>query len=306
LHSADEQFSVDGVFVLRVPVTASGLLARSSLIFKRCNYALAALVVLSGCGGGAGNSATPAPATLSAVSARPVVQTDLEIAQLLYVDNHRTPQGFYQDTTPSVPGYVATSHLKSTDLSGTSSASQYELCTDDWNTALAWSEQVAAASQASNLVETNTTAHYYEFNRVRTGTPQGYLRERVYRCSYLDRSNVDLRSTSNIAGQFNQRPLTASELQQLAEYLWQFTSYNNYGNTVLSSSGTATTSGLQHTLIIASLTPANTSGGCDHIYVVGWAHSAEGQTGALHLEAQPLWDFGARRNAGMVEMCNPT
>jgi hypothetical protein len=201
---------------------------------------------------------------------------------------------------------VATTHIKNTDLSP--ATTQHELCTDDWNTALSWSDQVATGAQASNLVATNTTTSYYEFGRVPAGTPQAYIRARVFRCSYLDRSSVDLVSAAgvtSVAGQFNQRPLTAGEMQQLSEYLWQFTPYNNYGNAVLKSTGAVTSSTVQHTLIIASLTPAATSGACDHIYIAGWTHSADAQTGALNLNLQPLWDFGARRNAGLVEMCNP-
>ena len=158
---------------------------------------------------------------------------------------------------------------------------------------------------ASTLVETNSNARYNEFSRVRAGTPSGYLRIRIFRCSYLDRSAVDLRATAGTAGQFNQRPLTALELQQLAEYLWQFTGYNNYGNTVLKSSGTLLGSNLQHTLVIASLASSLAINGCDRVNVFGWTYSLNGQTGALVLSTQPLWEFGARRAAGSVELCNP-
>jgi hypothetical protein len=259
----------------------------------------AVALYLTGCGGG-----SEAPASASPANMRPVTQTDLEIAQMLYVDNRRTPQGFFQESAPAIQGYVATSHIKNTDVSNVTT-SHYELCTDDWNTALAWSDQAATGAQASNLVETNTADRYYEFGRVRSGTPQGYVRARVYRCSYLNRNNVDLSTSSSNAGQFNQRPLTADGMQQLAEYLWQFTQYNNYGNTVLKSSGAVNSNSIEHTLIIASLIAATGGSTCDRIEVIGWTHNADSQTGALHLTTQSLWEFGARRNAGIVEMCNP-
>jgi hypothetical protein len=62
---------------------------------------------------------------------------------------------------------------------------------------------------------------------------------------------------------------------------------------------------MQHTLIIASLSAATGGSTCDRIQVIGWTHNADLQSGALQLTAQSLWEFGARRNAGIVEMCNP-
>jgi hypothetical protein len=267
--------------------------------------ALLALLELSGCGGGAtDNSAATSPNTALA-AVRPVVQSDLEIAQLLYADNQRTPQGFYTETLPPVQGYTATVHLKNTDLTGATSGAQFELCTDDWNTALSWSDQVAATEQLSALTETNTTTQYFEFGRTRSGTPQGFIRSRVYRCSYLDRSAVDLRGTGTAAGVLNLRPITASDVQHLAEYLWQFTAYNNYGNVVLKSSGATVNTGLAHTLVMASITAAQASGGCDHIFVIGWTHTVDTQSGVITRTAAALWDFGAQQSAGMITMCNP-
>jgi len=260
---------------------------------------IVALLALAGCGGG--SSAVDPP--LAVANARAVELSDTEIAQLLYADDRRTPAGFYLETTPAVPGYIATSHLKNTDLPGATSVTQYELCTDDWTSALFWSDQVATASAVSMLSDTQTTPSYFEFGRVSSSTPPGYLRARVYRCSYLDRSNVDLHSAAGAAGHFNQRPLTASELQRLVEYLWQFTIYNNYGSAVLKSSGMTSSAGLQHTLTIASL--AATSSGCDHINVFAWQHTLDTQTGALQLDVQSLWEFGAHRVDGVVALCNP-
>jgi hypothetical protein len=279
--------------------TAIGLKTHAALQALAC----IALLALTGCGGGSGSTDSVPASALASI--RPVTQSDLEIAQLLYADTERTPSGFYAETQPVVQGYVSVAHLKNTDLTGALTGVQYELCTDDWNTALAWSEQVATAQQLSSLVETNTTTRYYEFVHTRSGTPIGYVHSRVYRCTYLDRSAVDLRSNANtVAGTLNLRPITATDLQQLSEYLWQYTTYNNYGNAVLKSSAATISNGFQQTLIIASMTPA-TSGSCDHVQVIGWSHSVNAQTGALTNAIEPLWDFGAQRTAGVVTMCNP-
>jgi predicted small lipoprotein YifL len=267
----------------------------------RSSFALAALLTLAACGGGGNTETAP---SVTAASVRVVAQSDQEIAQFLYADNQRTPPGFYQDPAPSFSGYVATSHLRNTDLSGSTVTPQFELCSDDWTIALGWSDQTAAAMSASTLVETNGTVRFHEFLRVRSGSPQGYLRTRVFRCDYLDRSSVDLHSVTSAAGQFNLRPLTAAALQDLVEYLWQFTTYNNYGNAVLKSSGSPTATGLQHTLVIASFESNVTGASCDRINVVAWTHAVDNQTGTLTRESQVLWEFGARRNAGLIELCN--
>lgn len=258
------------------------------------------LLALSACGGGG----STAPSTSPALSTtRPVEQSDLQIAQLLYSDSQRTPAAFYKETPPAYVGYVSTAHVKNTDLSASATSPQYEVCTDDWSIALAWSDQAAAAMATSTVVESNATSRYHEFSRVRTGNPPGYVRTRVYRCGYLDRSAVDLRNETGAAGTFNQRPLNAGELQQLVEYLWQFTTYNNYGNVVLKSSGTSSSGSLDHTLVIASIGAG--ANGCDRIEVDGWTHTVDTQSGALNRSKQTLWEFGARRSAGVVELCNP-
>ncbi len=261
---------------------------------------LGCAVALASCGGGSGGgeprpSAPPAPA-------RVVSQSDLQIAQLIYSDSQRTPPGFYEDTAASSAGYVATFHLKNTDLAA--AGQQHELCTDDWNDALAWSEAVASSAAVySDLVATESNTRFFEFGRVPRGQ-SGYLRARVYRCAYLDRASVNLLAPGEAAGQINRRPLSAPDLRELSEYLWLFTSYNNFGNVVLKSSGAGTANRLEHTLYLARLQAA-ASGGCDTIAVLAWTHAADLPAGTLALTQSALWSFGARANGGIAELCTP-
>lgn len=197
---------------------------------------------LLSCGGGSSGdeSATAAPP-------RAVAQSDLEIAALLYSDSARTPPGFYADPAPPSAAYVATFHLKNTDLAA--AATQHELCTDDWNGALQWSENAALnAATYSDLVATDSNSRYFEFGRVPRGRVGGYLRARVYRCTYLDRASVDLRAPGSAAGQLNRRPLTAQGLRELAEYFWLFSRFNNFGSVVLRSAASTTPAVLEHSL----------------------------------------------------------
>ena len=126
---------------------------------------LAATLALSGCGGGSSDGSS-SPAASAAAAPRPVTQSDLDIARSIYGGAARTPANFYSDAAPSGQSYVSTTHLKNSDV-GASGAGQpqplYELCTNDWNEALAWSEEAAQrTSPYAGLVETNEGARYFE------------------------------------------------------------------------------------------------------------------------------------------------
>ncbi len=270
-----------------------------------CGLALLAY----GCGGGGGGgdggggeTTSTTPPTASATA--PVIQTHSQIASLIYSDSQRTPSGFYTDTTLVFSGYAATSHLKTTDVNP-QAVLRHELCSDDFNQALQWSETANGVSgDNAALTGNETTSRYFEFARLRSGTPQGYLRQRIYRCTYLNRSTVDLQAGSGDAGTLNMRPLDALTLKQASEYLWQFTTYNNFGNVVLGSSGSTGANLLTHSVIIASLTRGGNAGSCDTINVFDWKHSVNTGTGAMTLSVTPLFNFRAQESSGAVSVCS--
>jgi hypothetical protein len=266
--------------------------------------ALAAMALSACGGGGGGGDSAAAPSAIA--PPRPVTQSDLQIAQSVYGSGPRTPANFYSEPTPGGHEYVSTTHLKNSDVDAAAVAPQplYELCTDDWNQALEWSELGAQNSpHYSDLVETNDEARYFEFGRVRQGDPTFYVRTRVFKCAYLDRQAANLRITAGAAGQLNQRPLTADELRTLSEYLWQFTKYNNVGYAVLASGGASASTALHHTLHIASLARGVVSSSCDRVDVLSWRHTVDTTTGTLTLEVATLWSFGAKDTAGVVSLC---
>ena len=123
------------------------------------------------------------------------------------------------------------------------------------------------------------------------------LSEELTDCSPSGRSEVSFLPTSGKV-----RPLNAAALQALSEYLWQFTSYNNVGNVVLSSAGATLSNGLTHSLIIASVV-AGSANSCDTINVVEWKHSLDANSGALTLSVAPLWSFHAQYSHGAVSVC---
>jgi hypothetical protein len=267
--------------------------------------AVAGLTLLNACGGGTAGTTATAVTPVSPAAAVGVALNNLQIAEQLYADSARTPAGFYADPAPSGQLYVSTRHLRNSDL-GIAQAAGQELCSDDWNQALSWSEQAANRAAAyANLVATDDNSRYFEFDRVLPGDPQILQRGRVYHCRYLDRSGSDSTSAVGPAGTLNLRPLDAVALRQLSEYLWQFTSYNNSGSAVLTSSGVQQAGTLRHTLVIATLQGNATQSGCERVDVVGWWHSLDLSTGALLRGADVLWSFGARRSSGIVESCVP-
>jgi hypothetical protein len=275
--------------------------------------ALVALAALSSCGGGGGGEASqpvassPASAPAPAPPTRVVAQSDLEIAQSIFSGTSRTPQGFYADPAPSGHAYVSTTHLKNTDVEASvaAPAAQYELCTNDWNQALSWSETGAHnAPEYSNLVETNDDPRFFEFGRVKSGQPEVFQRTRIFKCAYLDRAAANLRVNAGAAGRLNKRPMTGDDLRIMAEYLWQFTTFNNFGNVVLKSSGEASASAITHTLIIAKLVRSGISASCDRVDVLAWRHSADTTTGQVQLDAQTLWSFGTRESSGVAQLCS--
>lgn len=284
-------------------------------ILRAAMGSLALGALLAACGGGGGAAGANAPtsgppaagASTSQPAPRAVPQSDLEIAQQVYAGLQRVPAGFYEEPAAPWTGQVATLHLKNSDIAAaTVGAPRHELCADRWDEALDWSEQAAAAAPtSSDLVETGGNDRWFEFTRAQRTPDPSYVRMRVYRCEYLDRSGVDLRNPTGSAGTLNLRPVTPAGLALLSEYLWQFTTYNNYGHAVLASRAVAATAGgtLVHELVIASLERAAAGATCDRVSVHAWTHSVNPGSGELGLQDRVLWRFGARERDGITELC---
>jgi hypothetical protein len=251
------------------------------------------LALLGACNGGEADSySTPAQAP---AMHHGIALTNLQIADMLYPGTRRVPADFLNDTPPPDMGVVATYHLQNTHL--TPSAERHELCTDDWNQAREWSNTASGSTEI--LVGESATERYFEFLRVRSGTPAVNVRARVYRCAYLDRSAANAATEQGSAGVLNQRPIDAAALRTLSEYLWTFTSYNNADQAVLASIGAPQDAGFGHEIVQAQLLRTS-SGSCDRILVSTWRHRVDSATGMLTREWEPLWEFGARQDAGRV------
>jgi hypothetical protein len=239
---------------------------------------LALAMLLTACGGGGGGAAAPVsssspsvqPASVTPPAPAPasVNTADLDLAARLYKGDERTPAGFAVEARPaSVVGTLSTRHLKNTDFATGPQAMNpvYEVCTNDMAQAIDWSERQANwQGQYSDMVEVNSDNRMWEIVRVPRADATAMIRHRVFRCDYLDRAGSDLRVDSGSAGSMNQRPLTADELKALAQYLWQFTTYNNSDYAVVSSTSSSSGSSISETIRVGQLV-RGTAGGCDTV-----------------------------------------
>jgi hypothetical protein len=279
-----------------------------------------ALIALAACGGGGGSgSSAPAvsnsqPAAAPATSNNPPAATpsptataDLGLADRLYKGDARTPNGFDVEARPSnVYGTLSTRHLKNTDFAAGPQAGgpTFEVCTNDMAQALAWSESQATWNgMYSDLVEVRGDSRMFEVIRVPRSDVSAMLRHRVFRCDYLDRSGSDLRADIGAAGNFNQRPLNADELEKLGEYLWQFTMFNNSDFVVASSSTAAAGGSLVHTIRMAKLV-RGAVGTCDTVQIQDWTHSMNTTTGEIARELANVRSFRAQNSSGSTSICS--
>jgi hypothetical protein len=285
---------------------------------RRMNTRNFLVVILSAtfvaCGGGGGEAAAPASvSTPQSVTAPPVAaapaasaSADNSLADRLYKGTQRTPDGFSVEARPSnVTGTLSTRHLKNTDFAtGPQAISPtYEVCTNDMAQAIAWSESQANWNgQYSDLSEVHGDSRLWEITRVPRADSTALLRHRVFRCDYLDRANTDLRADVGAAGSMNQRPLTASELAALAEYLWQFTMFNNSDYAVQSSSGSTSGASLVHTIRMGQIV-RGASGTCDTVQIVDWTHTMNSTTGALTRSLTNVRTYKAKNTGGTTELC---
>jgi hypothetical protein len=232
---------------------------------------------------------------------------DLELAARIYKGDARTPAGFDIEARPSnVAGTVATKHLKNTDLAtGPQAISPvYEICTNDLAQALDWSERQATwQGQYSDLAEVRSDARMFELVRVPRSDVNALIRHRVFRCDYLDRSGSDLRADAGSAGSMNQRPLTATELEKLAEYLWQFTLFNNSDYAVESSSTSTSGGALVQTIRMGQLVRGS-AGACDTVQISDWTHTMNAADGTLTRALTPVRSFKVTGSSSGAQSCS--
>ena len=99
----------------------------------------------------------------------------------------------------------------------------------------------------------------------------------------------------------NQRPLTAAELESLAEYLWQFTMFNNSDYAVESSSTVAIGDTLVQTIRMGKLVRG--ASGCDSVQIVDWVHTMNAVDGSLTRAITTVRSFQVSSTPAGVQGC---
>lgn len=265
-------------------------------------------IALVACGGG-GSSDSPAPDTdetpAQSATAQAVSGDTQRILESIY-HNKRIPDGFYTENEPEPGVYQSIAHIKNVDIADPASLTdetpRYELCADTFDRALQWS--TAATGNAGDLVDNRETKLFYEFTRVPAGRPDFRNLQRVFKCSIVDRSDIDLSQPDQYKGLYTQLPQSAESIKLLIEYFWSFSTANNYGHAVLSSTTTEADTHFLHTLEQARLTSAAESGDtCDRVDVYASHYRVEKLTGSISVSESHEQTISARYENDIISTC---
>jgi len=233
-----------------------------------------------------------------------ILPSDNEILSSVYDVTYQAPDNFYVDERVSTTRSYTLYHVKDSSIS-------YELCTNDYQQALAW-ETADNENRSVNgyYVDSYENDRYFEFIRelsfpdgignIGDLTSPGFAR--VFKCSYVNRDGVDRNLRDGYAGTLNFRPLTRESLQIYSEYMWQFTFFWPAEKKVLQSFSSENSNSFDHTLVLAFKTNRGYEQ-CDLIEVVDWIFSVDKESGNLTKEFNLLFVLEAELIDGVPTKC---
>lgn len=227
-----------------------------------------------------------------------------QVLSKAYDNSYQTPAQFYVDERAATLGSYSVYHVKDVSVS-------YEICSDDFNEALAL-EAADNASRSVNgdLVTTIENSRYFEFVRelsypdsignIADPTSQGF--SRIFKCSYINRDGADRNLRNGFAGKLNASPLAENVVKTYSEYMWQFTFFWPARPKVLNSYSAETEDGFQNTLQLILVTNQGVSS-CDLIEVIDWEFSANKTTGQVTKRFRKLYEIEAQLVDGSPQEC---
>ncbi|MEL7187374.1 MAG: hypothetical protein AAFN50_13230 [Pseudomonadota bacterium] len=263
------------------------------------------LVIAVSCGGSSSPEATAVVQTSSGPVVGKSAPSNDDIIAKAYDPDYAAPADFFVDErTATETGSFTIHHVLDTSRS-------YEVCSNDMTEATAWEDADNASRAVSGpLVAIHETDRYFEFVRELTydddvgnvGDPTSPGYARIFKCNHTNRSGVDRNLLDGYSGVRNAQPLTAAELRDFTEYLWQFRFFNVKHKVVIDSYGESTPGNTVHTLLLAlvhSQGPEN----CDRVELVEWQFSADEQTREVSRTFQVVRDFEAQVAGGVPSIC---
>lgn len=264
------------------------------------------LTIAVSCGG---SSSPEAPAAIESAPAAPVVTSQLpsneQIISKVYDPEYNVPENFFVDERASETRTYTVHHVLDVSRS-------YEVCTDDMVQATEWEDADNASRAVSGpLVGIHETDRYFEFVRelaydddvgnVNDPTSPGY--GRVFKCGHTNRSGVDRNLLDGYSGIRNADPMTAAEIRDFTEYLWQFRFFNVKHKVVIDSYGENVQGSQAHTLLLA-LVHSQGAASCDRVELVEWQFSANAQSGEISRSFDVVREFEAEIVGGVPSLCS--
>ncbi len=260
--------------------------------------------IAAACGGSGSGSTGASPANDRSAPPAPSMG-NADIAELVYDPDYDVPAGFYRDARASTERSYTIHHVL--DDSGS-----FELCTDDYQTAVNWEAADNAARAVNGIfVSAAETERYFEFVReleytqdignVDEPTSPGFAR--VFKCSNTSRDGVDRSVLDGFAGRINTRPVDAAAVREFTEYLWQFRFFATGRRVVLESRAESSSDAAEHVLRIAFRNSQGV-GNCDRVEVADWRFSANHGSGDVEKTFTTVRSFEAQFVDGAATLCD--
>ncbi len=272
---------------------------------KASAFLLIPLFTIAAACGGSGSSGPGEAATGELPAKAAFSMSDGEIAAILYDPGYSLPDGFYVDERADTGRSYTIHHILDDSAS-------FELCTDDYQTALSWEEADNASRAVTGVfVSAAETSRYFEFVRelaytsgvgnITDPTSPGYAR--VFKCSSTNRDGVDRSLLDGYAGVINARPVSAAEVREFTEYLWQFRFFATGRRVVLESTADSLSASVDHVLRLAFRTSQGPDR-CDRVEVSEWRFSADRGSGEVRKTYTVLRTFEAQLVDGAPLICD--
>ncbi|MDH5633380.1 MAG: hypothetical protein OEZ10_10365 [Gammaproteobacteria bacterium] len=237
-------------------------------------------------------------------STNPVAEDSVDhdaIMRAVYFDQ-RTPEGFHQESFDD-ENYHVIYHISSQDIVAPSlrtTSRGYELCSNSTDVVTGWSETAAAYRAVYRAFQAvNETEEYYEVIRVNDNDSNVIEHARVFKCSFVNRATLD--TAAGDAGNLGTLPVQPGRLEFLAQYLWLFSVYNNYGHAIISTSLSGNSNDAEYVMLQATLERGKND--CDTIYLDNLTYKAGLNDGALRFKQHSGGSFRSRFDNGTYSKC---